>query len=187
MGEGLIMSTRQQPGVHIIPQIVIYGDINVVYVQKVESKFAQSQLRKSDCTRSKDLILSFFPHTHKVLTFAQLKPPLLCTSSFACLWYIFAVFSSVQTFWWAPSVPAAHNNKKALCVFYIFCCRPAPLEIRGLFFMHGFSECQLPTHLWIQEYEGGLRESSLWTIIQLCCSFSTVAEYRGGGWNRERR
>lgn len=85
MGEGLIMSTRQQPGVHIIPQIVIYGDINVVYVQKVGSKFAQSQLRKADFTWSKDLILSFVPHTHKVLTFAQLKPPLLCTSFFACV------------------------------------------------------------------------------------------------------
>lgn len=131
-------------------------------------RFAHSQLRKSDFTQSKDLILSFFPHSHKVFTFAQLKPPLLCTSFlsvsisfFACVFDTSLRFCLLSSY--SPSLlctdyfdepllsllPTLTN--KALCVFYIFCCHPAPLEIRGPFFMHGFSECQLPTHLWIQQ------------------------------------
>lgn len=48
-------------------------NIDVVCVLKAGCRFAHSQLRKSDLTRPKDLILSVF-------TFAQLKPPLLCTA-----------------------------------------------------------------------------------------------------------
>ncbi len=85
----------------------------------------------------------------------------------------------------APFLPPAHSNKKALCVFYMLCCHPALLEIRRTIFMHGFPKCQLPTCSWIQQSEAALRESSLWTIAQLCCSFSKAAGDKGGGWNRE--
>ena len=102
---------------------------------------------------------SFFPPSCAYSTFAQLTPPLLCTSFLflcMCLWYKSAVFAFLvpldaphRLFDEAPSLPLAHSNKKSLCVFHISCCHPVPLEIRGPRFMHGFSECQLPTHSWI--------------------------------------
>lgn len=152
--------------------------MNVVYVQSIGSRFARSQLRKSDVARSKDLILSFFSLIHTLSL--HLCTAETTTSFSACVFDTSLQFCPLPSLLCtAPSVPPVHNNKKALCVFYIFCCHPRPLEIRGPFFTHGFSECQLPTHSWIQECEGGLRESSLWTIVQLCCSFYTAAVVQG--------
>lgn len=87
---------------------------------------------------------------------------------------------SPSLLWTVSSLPPAHNCKKALCLYHIFCCHAAPLEIRRPYFMHGFFECQLPTRLWI---ELSMKEGWENQVFGQLCSFSTAAVYMGRGWN----
>lgn len=160
MGESLITSTSQQQA---------YTSFHRFWFM-IRNRQKCSQSRKLN--QSWENLISLDQKTwfflssliHKVFTCAQLKPPLFCTSFFsvsafffACIFDTFLPFvlvfplAALYRFFEVPPFSPVHNNKKALCVFYIFCCHPASLEIRGPFFMHGFPQCQLPTHLWIQQ------------------------------------
>lgn len=158
MGEGLITPTSQQQAYTSFHRFWFMMLIRHTCVCSQSRKLNQSWENLISLDQ-KDLILSFFPHTQSlhlctVETTTVLHLYLQCVSLFLCmhLWYIFAFLPFVlcADFLKSPLLPLVHNNKKALCVFYIFRCHPAPLEIRGPFFMHGFPQCQLPTHLWIQ-------------------------------------
>ena len=149
-----------------------------MYVQKLGSKFPQSQLRKYDFTWSKDLILSFFPYTQilhlrtaETTTVMHLFPQCVDLFLCMCLWYISVVLPFVfvplpsmlcRDFLMSPFSPNLPIiTKKALCVFFTFCCYLAPLEIRGTF-LNAWVSTSYPL-MNTTDYERGLRESSLGT------------------------
>lgn len=162
MGEGLIMSRSQQQACTSFIDLLCTMDINVVYVKVCSlpaEKIGLYSVKRLDSFSLPSFTQSVHLCTAETTTVVHLFPQRV--DHFLCmrLWYISAVLPFVLVF----PLAALHRRfdeallsllptvtKKSLCVFYIFCCHPAPLEIRGPLFMHGFSECQLPTHLWIQ-------------------------------------